>query len=201
MVTGDLNGDASRRAWTMRWAVNWMCLRVPPGVVGFERMSARAHQVVLRQLRRFVDGKWRGLLYELVNDLRVRGPLRHVRVAAPDDEDVRLRAPAEQRRERSGHVGREAAAMARARLARMALLRGRISRSASAAAGDATLYQIDSQEQLEAILAQFKRKNPRRKRHYSPQKCQRSGKVVTIVICVTCPHAMCRTSMRTSRMV
>ena len=35
MVTGDLNGDASRRAWTMRWVVNWLCLRVPPGVVGF----------------------------------------------------------------------------------------------------------------------------------------------------------------------
>ena len=54
--------------------------------------------------------------------------------------------------------------VARARLARMALLRGRISRSASAAAGDATLYQIDSQEQLEAISAQLKRKNLRRKR-------------------------------------
>ena len=29
----------------------------------------------------------------------------------------------------------------------------------SAAAGDATLYQIDSREQLEAIAAQFKRKS------------------------------------------
>ena len=75
MVEGDLHGDASRRAWTMRWIVNWMCLRVPPGTVGFQRMSLRAHQIVQDRLQRFIDGKWQGLLYELVHDVRVRGPI------------------------------------------------------------------------------------------------------------------------------
>ena len=104
---------------------------------------------------------------------------------APVDEAVRLRAPPAQPSGDKRHVGREAAAVARARLARMALLRCRISRSASAAAGDATLYQIDSREQLEAIAAQFKRKNPSRKRQYRfpemPPMRQGSGYCVSVI--------------------
>ena len=91
-----------------------MCLRVPPGTVGFERMSLRAHQIIQDRLRRFVEGKWQGLLYELVHDVRVRGPIRHVQVAAPVDEAARLRAPPAQPSEDKRHVGREAAAVARA---------------------------------------------------------------------------------------